>query len=526
MSEKSAVIYARYSSHAQREESIEGQLRICRQYAEREKLTVVGEYADRAISGRTDRREQFQKMIRDAEKERFSVVIVYKLDRFARNRYDSAMYKAKLKKCGVKVLSATEGLTDTPESIILEAMLEGMAEYYSANLSQNVKRGMTENAMKCLATGGGRCLGYYTGPDKTYHIDEVGAATVRLIFSMYAQGYSYSRIAATLKEQGRTARNGRPFNGTYISKILRNRRYVGDYVWGDVIVEGGMPQIIDRDLWEKVQEKLKRNEKRGPRSGGKHDFILTGKLFCGKCGHSMVGDSGTGKNGTKHYYYTCVTKKRGEGCDKKSIPALGIENDIIRVIADVVLKDEMLEHIADKVMEYQARDTDSAMLIAQYKDRLKETQLSIDGIIRAMEAGIVTPSMKDRIEELEAQKIDLQANIESEEINQKTASRDDVLFFLTQFQGGDLDDPNFRCRLVDTFLNSVWVYDNKYVLTFNYSGDKNKVTLDMVGEALGETSSNCSDKSDIGSPIETKANTFILCSGVFALVKTNAGSTQ
>ena len=165
MSEVSAVIYARYSSHNQREESIEGQLRECKRYAQDNGITVVGEYVDRAISGKTDNRASFQKMIRDAEKDRFSMVIVYKLDRFARNRYDSAMYKAKLKKCGVKLVSAMEQLSDSPEGIILEAMLEGMAEYYSANLAQNIRRGMKENAMKGLATGGGRCLGYCTGED-------------------------------------------------------------------------------------------------------------------------------------------------------------------------------------------------------------------------------------------------------------------------------------------------------------------------------------------------------------------------
>ena len=246
------VIYARYSSHNQREESIEGQLRECKRYAQENGITIVGKYVDRAITGKTDDRAGFQKMIRDAEKGRFSVVIVYKLDRFARNRYDSATYKAKLKRCGVRLVSAMEQLTDSPESIILEAVLEGMAEYYSANMAQNIKRGMTENALKCLATGGGRCLGYYTGEDKKYHIDEPAAATVRLIYEMYDQGHTYAAIVETLNNQERKTLNGTPFNKNSLRTILHNRRYIGVYVWGDVIVEGGMPQIVDRDLWERV----------------------------------------------------------------------------------------------------------------------------------------------------------------------------------------------------------------------------------------------------------------------------------
>jgi DNA invertase Pin-like site-specific DNA recombinase len=526
VSEKSAVIYARYSSHNQREESIEGQIRECKRYARDNDITIIAEYADRATSGRTDNRAEFQKMIRDAEKGSFSLVIVYKLDRFARNRYDSAMYKAKLKKCGVKVISATEGLTDTPESIILEAMLEGMAEYYSANLSQNVKRGMVENAMKCLATGGGRCLGYYTGSDKRYYIDEAGASTVRMIYEMYDQGHTYADIVNALNEQGRKTLRGSPFNKNSLGKILHNRRYIGDYVWDEIVIEGGMPQIIDRDLWERVQKKLSRKEKASARARGEYDYILSGKLFCGHCGKPMIGDSGTSRNGTKHYYYTCSTKKHGGGCSKQSVRAAAIEDEVIRTTIQTVLTDDMLEHIADKVMEYQSRDTDSAILIEQYKNQLKETETAIAGILRAVEAGMFSPSMKDRMDELECQKAELNADIEREEINQQKVSRDEVLFFLSQFKGGDPDDPEYKQRLVDIFVNSVWLYDDKLVLTYNYSGEDNKVTLDLVDKALSGAASGCSDSACQAPPIETKANTMIICSGVFALVKTNAGSTQ
>ena len=459
MSEKSAVIYARYSSHNQREESIEGQIRECKRYAQINDVTIIAEYADRAISGKSDNRAEFQRMIRDAEKGRFGLVIVYKLDRFARNRYDSAMYKARLKKCGVKVVSATEQLSDSPEGIILEAMLEGMAEYYSANLSQNIKRGMMENALKGLATGGGRCLGYY------------------------------------LNNQGRKTYKGAPFNKNSLGKILHNRRYIGDYVWGDIVQEGGMPQIVDRDLWERVQRKLNRKQKASARARGEYDYILSGKLYCGRCGKPMIGDSGTSRNGAKHYYYTCSTKKHGGTCPKKSVRAAAIEDEVIRTTIQTILTDEMLEHIADKVMEYQARDTDSAILIEQYKNQLKETETAIAGILRAVEAGMFSPSMKDRMDELEGQKAELNADIEREQINQQRVSRDEVLFFLSQFKGGDPDDPDYKQRLVDTFVNSVWLYDDKLVLTYNYSGDDNKITLDMVNAGLSGKPNGCSDNA-------------------------------
>ena len=143
-----AVIYARYSSENQREESIEGQLRECKEYADYNDIEVVGEYIDRALTAKTDNRPGFQRMIQDSGKKLFDLVLVWKLDRFARNRYDSAFYRYTLRKNGVKIISVKENISDGPEGIILESMIEGMAEYYSANLSQNVKRGFHENALK------------------------------------------------------------------------------------------------------------------------------------------------------------------------------------------------------------------------------------------------------------------------------------------------------------------------------------------------------------------------------------------
>lgn len=492
------VIYARYSSHNQREESIEGQLRECRRYAQENGITIVGEYIDRAITGKTDDRAGFQKMIRDAEKGRFSVVIVYKLDRFARNRYDSATYKAKLKRCGVRLVSAMEQLTDSPESIILEAVLEGMAEYYSANMAQNIKRGMTENALKCLATGGGRCLGYYTGEDKKYHIDELAAATVRLIYEMYDQGHTYAAIVETLNNQGRKTFYGKPFNKNSLSKILHNPRYVGNYVWNDIVIPGGMPQIVDRELWERVQVRLKRKEKGSARGRSEYDFLLSGKLFCGRCGKPMIGDSGTSRNGEKYYYYTCSTKKHGGNCKKKSVKAATLENEVIQTTIANVLRDDMLEIIADRVMEYQASDTETIGRINAYRGQLKETETAIAGILKAIEGGLYNPTMKDRMEELEDRKKDLEGEIEREEINLQIVTRDELLFFLHQFVDGDPNNPLYCRQIVDTFVNSIWLYDDRLVITYNYNGIKNQVTLDMVDAAL--EADECSTQARLSPP--------------------------
>ena len=167
-----AAIYARFSSSRQREESIEDQVRVCRARIASEGWGMGPVYTDEARSGTgASGRPGFLRMVDEAQRGAFDVLVVYKLDRFSRNRYDSAVYRAKLRKAGVEVVSATEGVPDGPEGIILNSVLEGMAEYYSANLAQNVMRGMEGNALKCKHNGV-RVFGYEDGADGLYHVDE------------------------------------------------------------------------------------------------------------------------------------------------------------------------------------------------------------------------------------------------------------------------------------------------------------------------------------------------------------------
>ena len=188
------VIYARYSSYSQTEQSIEGQLQVCYEYAKNNNYTVIGEYIDRAQSGTTDNRAEFQRMITDSSKHTFEGVLVYQLDRFARNRYDSAVNKAILKKNGVRVLSARENISDDASGILVEGVLESMAEYFSAELSQKIRRGMDINAEKCLSNGSNPGLGYTVNKDRKFHINPETAPIVREIFEQYASGKTVTEI--------------------------------------------------------------------------------------------------------------------------------------------------------------------------------------------------------------------------------------------------------------------------------------------------------------------------------------------
>ena len=304
------VIYARYSSHSQTEQSIEGQLQTCYEYARNNGYIVIGEYIDRAQSGISDSRLEFQRMISDSDKHTFEGVLVYQLDRFARNRYDSAINKAKLKKNGVRVISARENISDDASGILVEGVLESMAEYYSAELSQKIRRGMDINAEKCLSNGSNPGLGYRVDEERRFHVDPEGAAVVREIFEQYASGKTVTEIIQSLNARQIKTSQGKAFNKNSLHRLLRNRRYIGYYIYKGVETPNGMPRILEDELFERVQHILDRNKKAPARTRGRDEYLLTTKLFCGYCREMMTGYGGTGKSGKVYHYYACTNFKR------------------------------------------------------------------------------------------------------------------------------------------------------------------------------------------------------------------------
>ena len=365
-----AVIYARYSSDSQREESIEGQLRECREYAERNNMTIVGTYIDRALSAKTADRPEFQRMIKDSAKELFEIVLVWKLDRFSRDRYDSAHYKRILKKNGVKVVSVKENISDGPEGIILESMLEGYAEYYSADLSEKVVRGMTDNALKCKFNGGMMPIGYVIDAEQHFQIDPLTAPFVLEAFKRYDGGETISSIMNWLNEQGLTNTRGRKMTFNSVGHILHNRRYIGEFRYRDVIVPDGIPAIVPQDLFDRVQEKLAKNKKAPARHKAEDDYLLTTKLFCGYCGAYLCGESGTSRTGKVHHYYKCVSvKKKRTECHKRPVRKEWIEDLVVGETMKMVMDDKAIEAIVSMLMDLQDRDNVNVPL---YEQQIRE----------------------------------------------------------------------------------------------------------------------------------------------------------
>ena len=484
-----AVIYARYSSSSQREESIEGQVRECTAFAERNGYTVIGTYADRAISGTTDNRPEFQKMINDSKRKLFDLVIVWKLDRFARNRYDSARYKNQLKKNGVKVISATEVISAGAEGILLESVLEGMAEYYSEDLKEKVVRGLSVNASKCKWNGGTVPIGYVVGLEQRLETNPMTATFVLEAFKMYDSGHTITEIRDYLKGKGVTNTKGRPISWSVIQHMLSNRRYIGEYAFREIVIPDGIPAIVPRDLFDRVQERLAKNSKAPARAKADETYLLTTKIFCGHCGTSMSGESGQSRNGTIHRYYKChAVKKRLNDCKKKPVKKEWIEDLVVNETMAMLMDDDMIEAIVSMLMRLQDEESSDLPI---YEKQLRETETAIDNIVTAVMNGMASKALQAKLTQLEATKEELLVRIEEEKLEKPKITAEFMTFWLHKFRKLDMSRESHRQMLIDTFVNAVFVHDDKLLLTLNFKDGTRTITINDVQTAT------CSSGSDL-----------------------------
>lgn len=469
-----AVIYARYSAGPrQTEQSIEGQLRVCHAYCEQKGLLVVGEYCDRHISGRTDGRPEFQRLIADAKKKSFDAVVVYKTDRFARNKYDSAIYKRELRKAGVQIFYAAESIPDGPEGIILESLMEGLAEYYSAELAQKIKRGMNESALKCQTTGPGKPLGYTVDDQKHFQVDPETAPIVQTIFKMFIEKESNAAICEYLNARGLKTQRGNPFNKNSVNRIIKNRKYIGEYRYHDVVIPGGMPAIISQEVFAMAQAEMERRKTRKKPHSPKAEYLLAGKLFCGHCKAPMVGVSGTGKSGRKFYYYYCPNNRgRKKECEKDQVPRDWLENLAADATIKYILQEGTLREVSQKVFAAQELQNDRRAEFDFYNKKLAENKKAIQGILKAIESGVVTESLPARLKELEQERTVLEGEVEYLKAAAPEFTEDQILFMLMQFvdpKEGE-DDQAWRRRVITCFISEVYLWNDKVVIFFNISG--------------------------------------------------------
>ena len=467
-----AVIYARYSSDNQREESIEGQIRECTEYAKYNDIEVVGHYIDRAYSAKTDKRPDFQRMIKDSAKKNFQLVIVWKLDRFARNRYDSAIYKAALKKNGVRVISVTEHITDDATGGLMESIFEGFAEYYSAELAEKTKRGMKENALKGKWNGGQIPFGYMV-KDSYLAIDETLAPIVRKLFEMCADGITVKDIHKYVQEKGILRPNGKKITYSSLRYLLSNRVYIGEYRHSGIIHENVVPAIVDKEVYDRAQEQISRTAHAPARHKAEDDYLLTLKLYCGHCGALMTAYAGTSMTGTLYRYYAC-NRARKKLCDKKRVNKQKIEDFVIYKIVELLKDGELLDRLAELLYSLQYKES---TILPRLEEELCQKEKEIERIVDAIQKGISSDALMKRLAMLEEQKKVVEDSIEEEKEKSPVFTKDQFCMALYNFRKIDVNTQEGKRKLIDTFVNSIFLYDDRLKIVFNGGAKNEEISL-------------------------------------------------
>lgn len=527
--EEPGVLYGRYSSHNQKDISVEQQFEKGYELAAEYGIKIVDTYADRAVSGRTDKRKDFQRMMSDAAKGKFCYVIAWKSNRMGRNMLEALINETRLQDLGVRVLYVEEDFDDTAAGRFAARSMMNVNQFYSENMAEDIKRGLYDNAANCMVANGHLPYGYKADETLHYTIDEPKAAVIREIFTRVATGEALVDITSSLNARGIVTSYGRPWGRSSFQKILSNERYRGIYIYGDVRIEGGIPRIVSDELYFKVQEVLttKKNPQGRHRVNG--DYLLTGKLFCGHCKAPMVGVSGTSKTGNLHHYYVCQRRRTEKDCDKKNVRRDDIELQIAEAIKNTALKDEIIEWIADSTMAYNERK-EAESKVGILEDQLAGTERSIKNVMAAIEQGIITATTKDRLVELESERAAIQAKIAAARADIVTISRDDLISGLEMFREGDVHDKKYQARLFDTFLVAVYLYDDDMKIVFSFSGDKNTIRIPL-NQSI-DNIENCAESSYklcLGPPKQSQTNhsgssgfchapSVYMVSGVFVLV--------
>lgn len=492
-----AAFYGRYSAGPdQNESSINGQRRECYAKAKSQNAVIRKEYIDRHISGTTDNRPAFLELMKDAKKGLYDIIYVYTIDRFSRNKYDIAKYKNELRKAGVRLISAKEFIPAGPEGIILESVLEGMAEYYSKELSRKVSRGMYESAINYKHIGGVVPFGFELENQK-YKPHPINAPIVREIFERYAAGEQAADICKNLNSRGIVTALGQKFKRSSLTKILKNKKYIGIYEYKHKYLDeltqqikteiltfkDAIEPIVTEEIFIKAGKRMELNKRISKRSKDKEnvEFLLTGKIFCGICESTMTGDSGTSSTGATYYYYTCSNKKsrnKTKPCKSKSFPKEKLEQFVVHTTKYEVLTDEFIKFISDNTVKLQNKTKDQSIIQSLLHNK-KEIENKISNILTAIENGIYTATTKERLESLEKAQKEIEYNIEVENFKKDAPAVDieKLVFYLEHFKNGNVGEIDYQRQVINDFIDSIIITEDSIIIAYKYS-DANNGTVE------------------------------------------------
>jgi DNA invertase Pin-like site-specific DNA recombinase len=482
--ERIGCIYGRYSSHNQKDISIEQQVEKCRELALRSGITVVRVYADRAVSGKTDQRREFQRMMRDAEKGEFSHIIAWKSSRLGRNMLQAMVNEEKLNELGIKVVYVEENFGDNAAGRFALRSMMNVNQFYSENMAEDIKRGLMKNAENAMVNGE-LPFGYKRGEDGKYAIDEPKATIYREICDAILADVQYAELSKRLNARGIRTVRGNLWNKNSFHHMLRNENYIGVYHYSGVRIEDAIPPIISKEVFYKVQEKLSKGGAQG-KYRKNADYLLTGKLFCGHCASGMVGISGKSKTGDVHHYYACQGRRLEHKCNKRNVRRDYIERAVAECIMQYVLKDDAKEWIAKTYVDY-ARQMSEKSELRETENALAEVKRGIKNVLDAIEQGIITPSTKERLTGLESERADLEIAVTLQKTALPNFTREKVMFWLDSFEGGDVEDKKFQAKLINSFVSAIYLFDDKLKIVFAYTENgRGKEVEFNIDDVLGD----------------------------------------
>ena len=485
-----AVVYARYSTNKQKEMSIDGQIRVCQEYADKHGITIIGYYKDKALTGKVDKRPEFLRMIKDSHKRLFKYVLVYQFDRFARNIYDNLGHERRLNDNGVKVLSAMEHVDDSASGRFMRNILLAQNQYFSEELSTKVKRGMYDSFLRGYSSGS-NVYGYgkikvdpnnENSKTKRFLINKKEAEIVQGIFADYVSGKKITEIKVRLDKDHIYNRQGKPFHKNTISQMIQNKMYVGTLKFAEHERENAVPQIIDKGVFMAAQKRINKNKRKPSIHKAVQFYLLSLKTFCGLCKSTMIGDSGTGRTGTIYRYYTCTSKKkRTAPCDKKQVNKKWLEDLVVNTTMTKVLTDKAIRKSAEMLVAYNDQVLANSK-IDHLESELKAICIELENLVNAIAQGLAIGTIKDKALALESQKVELQNEIESEKLNAPIRlTLDQYIFWFEQFKDGDTSCEKFRERLIDAFINKVILFDDKIIIVYNIKdGDNEKISVTEI----------------------------------------------
>lgn len=497
-----AALYARFSSDNQRNESIDAQIRAIKAFAKVQGIVLVEEYVDRAKSATTDDRPEFQRMVKDSSKRNFQLVLVHKLDRFARNRNDSMVYRMKLRKNRVSLLSILEPLDeDRPESIILESVLEGMAEFYSKNLSREVRKGLTENALKCRHTGGSPPLGYSVDKEtRRLVINEPEAAAVRMIYQMVLDGFGYDAVLTKLKQAGYKTKAHRDFGKNSLYEILHNPKYKGWYVYNRtasrdpytkkrnshlknlpedmIIVPGGVPAIVAEEEFDRVQQLLERRKHRCYASKrNKEKYLLAGKIFCGVCGCAYVGNRKNSSGNRKpNITYRCNNRGRRTttACKNREVNRDYVESFVMNQIENAIFNKRMVGMVLDQFQMYiRKKNMEKSETLHRLEKMIQDCEKKQGNLSDILAEGVDKLQqgiLLSKLEKIEHDKLELQGRLEQEkaaldiDVPDKRELEECFIKARMMFREKSLDEMQ---QLINLYVEKVIVYEDEIQLILN-----------------------------------------------------------